>query len=207
MRTRGFTLVEVMVALAVAGMALAAAYAVLASVADARTRAAAGRSAALAGPAARATLEGWLRAAALAEEDDAFLGTPGGAPERPLDALDFAVEDGGALHPGPRTVRLFVDPERGLLAVLAPRDAWSAERPDTLAVAPAAGGLAARYRTRLRGRPAWVRAWRSDDELPEGVELTLHPAPGAELPPVLRLPLAVPFRHRPDASEGHAPGT
>ena len=209
---RGFTLVEVMAALTVAGLVLGAAYGIVGAVADARTRTGAERAAALPGPAARAALEGWLRSAAIVEGAGPFVGVRGGG-EPPRDALSFTVEDGGALHPGPRRIRLWIErgagaARTGLLAEVASLRPLDGEPPDTLALAPAAAGLRARYRTRLREQEAWLDAWRSDVALPRAVELAILPAPEAAadpeaggLPRVLRMPLVIPLRWNPDASE------
>jgi hypothetical protein len=203
-----------MVALLVASLVMGAAYAIVGAVADARTRTAAARGETLPGPAARAQLDAWLRSAAVLDGDGPFLGIDGGGmPER--DALAFTVEDGGALHPGPRRIRLWVargaDADRsGLLAEVASPRRMDGEPPDTLTLSPAAAGLRARYRTRVQDRPVWVDAWRGVESLPEAVELTLLPAPEAAadpdaggLSPVLRLPMRIPLRWNPDASDAN----
>ena len=204
-------------ALVVAGLVLGAAYGILGAVADARARAAAERREALPGPAARAALDAWFRAAAVLDGGGAFVGLDRGD-ALPRDAVSFAVEDGGVLHPGPRRIRLWVEEgpgarRRGLLAEVAPLRPLDADPADTLALAPAAAGLQARYRTRVRGEPVWLDAWRSAAALPEAVELTVLPAPEAAadpeaggLPRALRLPILIPLRWNPDASDATAPG-
>ncbi|HEU0300270.1 MAG TPA: prepilin-type N-terminal cleavage/methylation domain-containing protein [Longimicrobium sp.] len=211
--THGFTLVEVMVALLVTGLVLGAAYAILGAVGDARIRTSAARSEALPGPAARAALDGWLRSAAVLEGAGPFVGLDRGEP-LPQDALSFAVEDGGALHPGPRRIRVWVQPGAGLLAEVTPLRPLEADPADTLLLAPAAAGLQARYRTRSKDELVWLDAWRSDEALPEAVELAVLPAPEAAaradaggLPRVLRIPLLVPLRWNPDASDPTIGGT
>lgn len=194
-------------ALVVSGLVLSAAYAILGAVGDGRGRAVAMRGRVLPGPAARAALDGWLRAASLAEGAGPFVGLDGGD-GLSGDALSFAVEDGGALHPGPRRIRLWVQPGAGLMAEVAPLRALDGEPPDTLALAPAAAGLRARYRTRVKDDLVWLSAWRSAAALPEAVELTVLPPPEAAadpeaggVPRVLRLPVLVPLRWNPDASD------
>jgi prepilin-type N-terminal cleavage/methylation domain-containing protein len=205
-REAGFTLVEVMVALVVAGLVLGAAYGVLGAVAGARARVTAARSAALPGPAARATLDGWLRSAAIVEGGGPFVGIHRGGVV-PDDALAFTAEDGGVLYPGPRRIRLWVEHGRGLLAEVAPLRP-GADGTDTLELSPAAAGLRLRFLTRARDRAAWVSAWASAAALPEAVELTIIPPPEAAADPdaggvarVLRLPLSIPLRANPDASD------
>lgn len=196
-----------MVALLVSSLVLGAAYAILGAVGDARTRTSAGRAEALPGPAARAALDGWLRSAAVLEGAGPFVGLDRGE-SLPQDALSFAVEDGGALHPGPRRVRVWVQPGAGLMAEVTPLRPLEADPADTLLLAPAAAGLQARYRTRARDELVWLDAWRSAVAIPEAVELTVLPAPEAAaradaggLPRVLRIPLLVPLRWNPDASD------
>ena len=210
----GFTLVEVLVALAVSGIVVAGAYGVLGAAAGSRARVERERAESLAGPAARAALEGWLRAAARVEGGGAFLGRDFREGPVELDAAAFAVEDGGALFPGPHRVRLWVEtdgraPRRGLLAELS--SLRPGEAAETLSVAPAAAGLSLRYRTVVMGHERWIDAWAADTLLPEAVELRVQARPegvgGAgprapgRLPDVLRIPLRVPLRSRIDVTE------
>jgi prepilin-type N-terminal cleavage/methylation domain-containing protein len=209
----GFTLVEVLVALVVAGAVSAAAYGVVGSVAQSRRVAERARAAVLPGAGARATLDGWLRAAALVEGSGGFVGIDRTAAGIPRDELAFAVEDGGALRPGPRRIRLWIERSTagpsGLLAevaALAPR----AEPAETLVVAAAAGGLELRYRVTVRDREQWLDGWAQDSVLPEAVELRVLPADeaaanpsAAGFPRLLALPVRVPLR--PDPEEKGAP--
>jgi prepilin-type N-terminal cleavage/methylation domain-containing protein len=214
MSRAGFTLVELVVALVVAGVVAAAGYGVLAAAADGRAAAERAREDGIPGPAARAALEGWLRHAALWEGSGPFTGIDRRAGPLPLDELEFAVEDGGALFPGRRRVRLWVErdptrPRRGLLAEVAPAGAAPPDRTDTLVIAAAAAGLNARYRAREAAHHYWMDAWDSARRLPDGVEVTILPAPelaaaagGDGLPDVLRLPIAVRLRPAPREREG-----
>lgn len=198
-RAAGFTLVEVMVALVVSGLVLGAAYGVVGAVAGARERVATAREAALPGPAVRAALDGWLRSAAPLDDRYPFAGIDRGE-GLPNDLLEFTAEDGGVLYPGPRRIRLWVE-RAGLLAEVAPLGPGG-DRTDTLPLAPGAAGLQLRYRTRSRGEPLWVGAWRGQTTLPEAVEITLVPrADAGDLPRVLRLPILIPLRWNPDASD------
>jgi len=212
----GFTLIEVIVALVVSGIVAAAGYGVLAGAADGRAAVAREREAKLPGPAARAALDGWLRAAALWEGSGEFRGRDRRVGPLPLDELSFTVEDGGALYPGRRRVTLWIErdanrPRHGLLAEIAPADRGGAVRTDTLSVAPQAAGLNVRYRTLVRMRDTWLDAWESAHLLPEAVEVTVLPAAqrtndpaGDGLPDVLRLRLAVPLRPAPPREEHRA---
>jgi prepilin-type N-terminal cleavage/methylation domain-containing protein len=211
--TAGFTLIEVVVALVISGMVVAAGYGVLAGAADGRAAVARERAERLPGPAARGSLDGWLRGAALWEGSGEFRGRDRRIGPLPVDELSFAVEDGGALYPGRRRVTLWIErdrnrPRHGLLAEIAPADRGGAVRTDTLAIAPAAVGLNVRYRTVVRMRDAWLDSWDSARLLPDAVELVILPAPqradeaaGDGLPGVLRLPLVVPLRPAPPMPE------
>ena len=184
---RGFTLIELPVALAVAGVVALAAQHVLAAALDARARSRTQRELALSGAARRAALESWLRAATLSVPDARFIGRPGGDAAWPADELVLAVADAGALHPGPHRIRVWVDrnpaaaPENGLIAELLPLPAGVAP-PDTLVLAPAAARLRIRY---LDAPGAWVGAWDSEaaGRLPLAVELSIATVPGVAVPP------------------------
>jgi len=210
----GFTLVEVLVALVVAGAVSAAAFGVVAQLAGSRRAVERARAAALPGAGARATLEEWLRAAAVFEGSGGFVAQDQGGDGTPRDRLAFAVEDGGALRPGPRRVRLWVERATqgpsGLLAEVAPLGP-SPEPAETLVVAAAAGGLDLRYRVTVRGRQTWLGAWSADSVLPEAVELRVLPAPehaadadGGGVPRLLRLPIRVPLRAAPGGEDPDA---
>jgi prepilin-type N-terminal cleavage/methylation domain-containing protein len=212
MRNGGFTLVEVLVALVVAGVVVASAYGVVGAMAESRRAAERARDVALPGAAARRTLEEWLRAAAIFDGGGPFAGADRRAAGIPRDELAFAVEDGGALRPGPRRIRLWIERSTfgpsGLLAevtAIGPR----VEPAETLEVARAAGALDVRYRITVDRREAWVDAWASDSILPEAVEMRI--APGQEyagdpaaggFPPLLRLPLRVALRPSPSTLTG-----
>jgi prepilin-type N-terminal cleavage/methylation domain-containing protein len=202
----GFTLVEVLVALVVAGAVSAAAFGVVASLAGSRRAVERARAAALPGAGARASLDAWLRGAAVFEGSGGFVAEDRDADGIQRDRLAFAVEDGGALWPGPRRVRLWTERattgRSGLLAEVSPLGPGP-ESAETLVVAAAAGGLDLRYRVTVRGRQTWLAAWSADSILPEAVELRVLPAPedagdaGGGLPRLLRLPIRVPLRASP----------
>lgn len=198
----GFTLVEVTVALLITGLAMAAGYAGLRSLSDARAAARDVHAGVVRAANVRATLEGWIRAAdsvvtARSRSDGAL----------PLDRLVFVTADGGALRSGPRRVRLRIDrdpatPARGLVA-----DLWRTDgrpRPgETLELAPEAVGLEIRYRLdRGRGH-RWVDRLDPGTESPDAVRLRMVESvrirlgPGSDggrdggLPALLRRPLVV----------------
>lgn len=210
MRPReGFTLIELVVALAITGVVVTGALAAVRLAGDSLRRARTAHVDALAAAAARATLEGWLRAATLHGDSAIFAGfsrTSGGLPR---DELTFTIRDGGTLDPGPHRVRLRIDrdpttPGQGLLAELTPVGNGAAEGAETLELAPGAGGLEIRYYARVEDRPQWLFAWDSADELPIAVEIRLLPPPRDVmrtaarplLSPAWRIPLLVPVGGR-----------
>ncbi|HEY8468375.1 MAG TPA: prepilin-type N-terminal cleavage/methylation domain-containing protein [Longimicrobiales bacterium] len=183
---RGFTLVELLVALAVAGVVALTAQQVLAAALDARARSSTQRELALSAAARRAALESWLRAATLSVPDAPFVGRPGGDAAWPADELAFVVADAGALYPGAHRIRVWLgrDPAAaasGLIAELLPLPVGLAPA-DTLVLAPAAARLRIRY---LDAPGVWVDAWDSEaaGRLPLAVELSIATVPGVAVPP------------------------
>lgn len=191
----GFTIVELVLALAIGGVVAVAAHGLLSLAGDTRARLTHPRRTAHAGLTVRASMEGWLRGATLAGGGEPFLGVRG-ARGTSSDELTFAVSDGGAMYPGRHRVHLWVDrdpstPRMGLLSELAPLAAGAAAA-DTLDLAPDAVGLVARYRSRLAPATPWQREWVSTRALPAVVELRLLGGAGRAnggFPPLLALPL------------------
>lgn len=172
---RGFTLIEITVGLAIAGVIVAGAAAALASVADARARARAATARVVAPAAARATLEQWLRRMTLLPGTEPFLGRPS-APASDIPALTFCVADGGALWPGPHCLAVRVDldpgtPETGLVADVRRLRRGTLAAPETVVLADRAVGVRMRYLVRLDGQARWLDRWESTEQLPEAVRL------------------------------------
>jgi prepilin-type N-terminal cleavage/methylation domain-containing protein len=93
---RGFTLVEVIVALAIAGAVVAGAYGVLLRVVASRDSVARERERVLPAVAARQALAAWLAGAAHVDGGGPFRGVDRRDGPLPADELAFAVGDGGA---------------------------------------------------------------------------------------------------------------
>ena len=176
--TGGFTLVEVMVAMVLAGLVVAVGYAVLERSADGWERSVRRRAVAVGPVQARLALGGWLRSAWLAGGDEPFRGGRDALRSVRSDRLSFAVSDGGVLWPGPHRILLRV-PGAGeadvgaLVAVLAPLEGAARARPDTVRLAGDLLGLRIRYLVRQGGREVWVDAWSSEDHLPLATEVTV----------------------------------
>ncbi len=208
--TRGFTLMELTVALLIAGMAVITAHAGMTVVSDAWARSRAALQPVLTGASARTLLERWLRSATLFDSTASFRGIHSLHSGVASDELSFLAADGGPLRPGPHRVRLWIDHNpatvrRGLLAEVVALRPGGAVPPETLAVAPAATGLALRYRVRVEGRDRWMIEWQSDEQLPRAVELRISGVSRtrieagvgsrvvSDLPRLLALPLVVPL--------------
>ncbi|MFN2567808.1 MAG: prepilin-type N-terminal cleavage/methylation domain-containing protein [Gemmatimonadaceae bacterium] len=199
-RRAGFTMIELMVALAISGIVAAAAYAAVRFAADASTRLRDARTGALSGATARLTLEGWLRGATFVDGADRFVGLDRRGEGRPMDELTYGVADAGAHHPGPHRVRLWIDRSQstraqGLVAELTPIRAGVLAPPETVTLAPGAAGLRMRYRVRLLNKERWVDAWESSKELPRAIELQVigpaGTAPAVPLSPLWLVPMVV----------------
>jgi prepilin-type N-terminal cleavage/methylation domain-containing protein len=191
---RGFTLVEVLVGLVVASIALTAGFTTLAFVGERSRHAEEAAVAAIEGAGPRALLVDWIAGARLRHRDERFQGIPGEDTMAPSDELVLPTNARTPLDEPVTVVRLFIDrdpatPERGLVAELigAPDQA-----PRLLELVPEAGRLELRYFTNAQsaGVAEWHREWL-ENTLPDGVELTLHPARGETLPPLLQLPVRV----------------
>lgn len=180
---RAFTLVELLVALAVSALVVTAAFGAIPIVTGAAERASERGAAERRALAVRLALARWLRAA-MVGADAEFRGVRHDGLAGRRDELSLVVADGAPIRPGPARLTLFLDADpatsaQGVVAVLAPLRANDPRRPDTLTLAPGATGLAARYRVAGRGRAAWADRWVSRELVPEGIELRMIHAPAA----------------------------
>jgi prepilin-type N-terminal cleavage/methylation domain-containing protein len=180
---RGMTLLEVTVALTIAGAALASGAAVLGFLADQSARPA--TLAVVSASAQRATLRDWLSEARLATEGDAeFRGRPGdvrgGTSRRgnALDELTFVTTSPTEVSGSGTIVHLYLAhgdgpamPAHGLLAELTP---WRrAGTPVTRVLAHDATGFRVRYLSSLFGQRNWLDSWVSTSVLPAAVEIRI----------------------------------
>lgn len=196
--SRGFTLLELTVALAVTGLAVAGGYAAFTSLLDTRGRADDAMRAAARASAIRSTLVSWLEGARVTADRSApqFRGL-GGEHMGSADAsLTLLTTGRTPLDVAQAVVSLSVDrdpatPEEGLVAAIGE---WRGPRSTRLTVAPEVRGLEARYLTRVNGEPQWLESWISSTLLPDAIELRLLDEPDAPLPDLLQLPILVVFR-------------
>jgi prepilin-type N-terminal cleavage/methylation domain-containing protein len=187
------TLLELMVGLAIAGLAVSTGYTALSGIADHGERAARALDEATTAAGRRRLILGWLRGARLDVERPGatFRGLDGIRDDLPDDELTFLTTTATDVSDVATVVRLFIDrdsltPERGFTAELA---RWP--HPETVRVEldRSVAGLDCRYLTRMFATSEWLPSWISGSVLPLGVELRLVPAPGDTLPKLLSLPL------------------
>ena len=197
----GMTLLELVVAMAVGGMALAAGGAAFAFLSDRRAAMMAEADRDGRALAARRAMEHWLAEVRLAPDGpgEGFRGIDGTrrAHEGELadDEVSFVTTAPTPLGNDATFVRLFVAREPGhddgaLVAEF--RDARSnALRRVTLVEGVA--GFDAHFYTQAFGRTEWLDSWASATLLPGAVVLRLVAAAGDSLPAALRLPITIPF--------------
>lgn len=191
----GFTLVELMIALALAGLVALMAYAATSVTADSVRRAERRVDSVRRSAMIRREIYAWLSAAKLPRDTAGTEGfgaidaTNGAEPD---DKLVFPTLRANPFNGTPATIRLFIDrdpatPERGFVAWLQ-GPGTAAER---IEVAPEATGLSARFLFHLPGEgDRWFNGWNSRVRLPEAAQIQLY---GDSLPLLLRLPVTVPL--------------
>jgi prepilin-type N-terminal cleavage/methylation domain-containing protein len=193
-RRGGFTLVEVVVGVAVGGIVLTAGFAALATVQDRSVHARDAAVLALEGATARATLVEWLATAQLQSSELGVRFEGLDAEEHGLewDELSFPMRAPTILRAPATHVRLFLDtdpetPERGLVAELIGR---LGDLPRRVELVPGATGLLIRYLPAVDGPVEWAESWVGQP-LPRAVELMLLDDPADPLPALLRFPIRV----------------
>lgn len=199
MKRRGMTAVELLVALAVTGLAAAIGTATLALLSDRRAPLRETSSATERAAAVRRTLVAWIEDAHGARSP--YSGASAAAFElldltssgRPADQLLFTTTAPTPLGSADALVRLYVDgdertPERGLVAELS---AWPGGPATRVELDSAVNALDVRCLTDLGGSPRWLPSFLSSQRVPRGVELRLRAAHAGELDPLLALPIRV----------------
>lgn len=194
---RGFTLIEVVVGLAVGGIVLLIGFAALATVQDRSDHIAASGDRALEGAASRAAIVEWLSAAGLrsSELSIEFVGSDARELGLPADEITFPTR-----APTPRRVpvtgiRLFIDVdpltrERGLVAHFT---GMLGEAPTPMEIAPQATNLFIRYLPVSDIDVEWQESWTAQGQLPRAVEIVLGDNPADPLPALLKMPIRVPL--------------
>jgi prepilin-type N-terminal cleavage/methylation domain-containing protein len=195
--SRGFTLMEVLIGLTVAALALTAGFATLGFITDTDEPVDVASALTLRGATTRNLLTEWLgearyqvgrRGTSFQGLDDEVYGTE-------TDELIFPTTASTPLGVGTTVVRLFIDldndtAERGLVAELTE---LPTDEPRLVELIPEAGSLELKYLLPIEGTTGeWVDGWISN-RLPRAIELILEPNRGDTLPPLLRYPLLVPL--------------
>ncbi len=195
-RPDGFTLMEVVVGLTVAALALSAGFATLAFLADRVEPVDSVSAVALRGATTRSLLIGWLSEARLQayRRGPRFQGYGAEDQRTSSDELSFPTRANTPLGVGTSFVRLFIDqdaqtPERGLVAELTER---IADEPRVIELVPEAGGLEISYLMAIEGSTGeWIDTWVDNRRLPKAIRLVLTAAAPDTLPSLLRYPILV----------------
>ena len=198
MRARaGMTLIELLVALTITGLVLAAGYAAFSTIADRREAIAAITEEAVRAASVRATLSDWLAGARMdiQSSQETFRGLDGVSDDLPDDQLTFLTAAGTPLGERETIVRLLIDrdeatPERGLVAELSDRRRRALRRLELL---PAASSLDLQYLFGMQGARRWLPSWISSSVMPVGIQATIGAVSTDSLPPLFRLPIVVAF--------------
>jgi len=193
---RGFTLMEVLIGLTVAALALTVGFATLGFMSDTDEPVDRASALALRGATTRNLLTEWLGEAKTRQgrRGQALEGWDSEDFANPTDSIIFPTSASTPLGVGTTVVRLYIDedtstPEQGLVAALTE---LMADEPRIVELVPEAGSLEIRYLMHLEGSIGeWMPSWLSSG-LPKAIELTLGPNRTDSLPPLLRYPLLVP---------------
>jgi prepilin-type N-terminal cleavage/methylation domain-containing protein len=196
MRRDGFTLLEVLVALTVASLALLSGMAALGSVSVRAQHAENATVAATSGAAQRELLVDWLRGAQfMAPTGEQFMGLEQDEEGNVEDLLLFPTTSPSPLETAVTVVGLYIDsdpetPEIGLVAELT--GGRLGEEPRRMQLVPEARVLYIRYLSVTPDNLSeWVEQWQSRRQVPSMVEIVLEPAEGDSLPVLLRYPIRV----------------
>jgi len=193
------TLLELVVALTITGLALSSGYEAFGTLADRRMAEEARANAVARTVSIRASLVSWLSNARLTiEEDDiVFRGLDGVHKstdnDLPDDDLTFFTSAETPVGNHGTIIRLHVErsdtaASRGLIADLTE---WHGTRTLRLPIDTAVGGLNGEYLSSVLGGHRWLASWVSSSVLPAGVRVTLTPFPGDSLAPLMRMPMTV----------------
>lgn len=185
----GFTLIEVIVALAVGGLVTLTAAATAAAVPDLTARADARLTSTLRAVAVRTQVREWLRASYASRDlsfDAAFTGVDG--PQPGMDALQFALLDPTGDGSGRASILLAIDRRSdhssSLVAEVRPEHGPT----QRIELVSGARSLEVRYLYVVSSEPRWFLGWGSEVERPVAVRLWIA---GPDLDPILQLPLTV----------------
>jgi prepilin-type N-terminal cleavage/methylation domain-containing protein len=192
---RGFTLMEVLIGLTVAALALTAGFATLGFISDSDEPVDVASALALRGATTRNLLTEWLGEARyrVGRRGESFQGLEGETYGTQSDEIIFPTTASTPLGVGTTIVRLFIDEDRDTPQVGLVAELWElpGQEPRVVELIPEAGSLELWYLLPIQGTTGeWVEGWISN-RLPQAIRLILEPSRGDTLPPLLRYPLLV----------------
>lgn len=192
----GMTLLELVVALLITGIAVAGGYAAFGALVDQRGHSERATDDVMAATAMRTELREWLAGAHLTSggTEPTFRGLDGIRDRRPDDALEFETIAPTPLAIGVTRVRLAIDrdadtPEQGLVATFTDPVSGRVTRTELVG---GAESFQVRYLGRIAGGRSWLESWISGSLLPVGVEIRVGGAPERPLGDLWALPITLP---------------
>jgi prepilin-type N-terminal cleavage/methylation domain-containing protein len=193
----GFSLVELLIALVIAGVSLAVSHRVFSAIIEHRETAVGEMEGAATESIVRRTLAEWLREAIVSDSvpGEGFEGSDAWNGFEADDRLVFTTSASASHGSSKLRVHLYVDrtpstPESGLVADVLEQDGRSRR----IEIVPAATGLDIAYLFAF-DEPRWYSGWISASKLPLGLKIILSGSHADSLPPLLRQPLTVQLRN------------
>lgn len=193
----GMTLIELVVALVIAGAGIASGYQAYATISDRRSVAAAHADSTARSFAVRAMLANWLSNARLTIEDDevVFRAVDGarhpGTRERSSTDLVFLTSAPSPVSRHGTIVHLFVARDSGDNGLTAELSEWRGPRLARLRLDPSIEGMSIEFLPATGSRDPAMSSWVSSTILPATVRLRFVARAPDLLPPLLRLPLTI----------------
>jgi prepilin-type N-terminal cleavage/methylation domain-containing protein len=178
MNRPGMTLVEVLVGLSVAGLAISAGYGALGFLTDRTTQLRDASHEIARAAAVRRSLVQWTAGARLVADGTGapFQGIDGRHDDLEDDMVSFYTTSSTPLEADGSIVRFFMDrdddtPEQGLVAEFLDPATRHMQR---IEIEPGITGLELRFLSGIAGDDRWLPSWVSTSVLPRGIEFTLH---------------------------------
>jgi prepilin-type N-terminal cleavage/methylation domain-containing protein len=191
------TLIELVVAIAITGIAIASGYQAYATISDRRLLASERADSISHAFALRAMLARWLSNARLTVEDDdiVFRGVDGerrlGRDEPPSADLVFLTSARSPVSNHGTLVHLFVAHDSSGGGLSAELTEWRGQRATRLRLDPGIVGLSIEFISSIGGRAEPTTSWVSSTILPVAVRVRFSSRQSEQLSPLLRLPLTV----------------
>jgi prepilin-type N-terminal cleavage/methylation domain-containing protein len=193
----GMTLLELVVALAITGAAIASGYQAYATISDRRSVAAEHADSVARAFALRETLTRWLANARLTVEDDdvVFRGVDSerrlGRDKPPSADLLFLTSARTSVSNHGTIVHLFVARDTTGDGLTADLSEWRGHCTARLRLDRSIAGLSIEFESSVGGRADPTTSWVSSTILPVSVRVRFQSNPSTSLPPLLRLPLTI----------------